>query len=441
MKQVYIETYGCQMNFADSEVIGAILTNNGYSLTDNIDSADVIFINTCSIRENAENRIFNRLREINYYKKKKELVVGIVGCMAERMKEELLEKAPVVDIIAGPDAYRSLPRMIDEVVNDKQKAVQTVLSTNETYAEINPVRISSNGVTAFISIMRGCDNFCSYCVVPYTRGRERSRDAGTIIAEAKDLFDRGYRDVTLLGQNVNSYKWTNEEGNTVNFSKLMAMVAEISPLLRVRFATSHPKDLSDELIMTIAKYDNICKFIHLPLQSGSTEVLKRMNRKYTREWYIDRIKAIRDNIPGICIGTDIIAGFCGETEEDHQETLSLMRIAKYDYAYMFKYSVRPGTLAARKMDDDVLDEVKGRRLSEIIALQQELSLESNRHDIGKTFEVLVEGRSKRSADELYGRNSQNKVIIFPGGNIHPGEYVNVMVKECTAATLLGKIIA
>lgn len=441
MKQVYIETYGCQMNFADSEVIGAILTNNGYSLTDNIDSADVIFINTCSIRENAENRIFNRLREINYYKKKKELVVGIVGCMAERMKEELLEKAPVVDIIAGPDAYRSLPRLIDEVVNDNQKAVQTVLSIDETYAEINPVRISSNGVTAFISIMRGCDNFCSYCVVPYTRGRERSRDAGTILAEAKDLFDRGYRDVTLLGQNVNSYKWTDEAGKTVNFSKLMAMVAEISPLLRVRFATSHPKDLSDELIMTIAKYDNICRFIHLPLQSGSTEVLKRMNRKYTREWYIDRINAIRNIIPGICIGTDIIAGFCGETEEDHQETLSLMRIAKYDYAYMFKYSVRPGTLAARKMDDDVLDEVKGRRLSEIIALQQELSLESNRHDIGKTFEVLVEGRSKRSADELYGRNSQNKVIVFPGNNIHPGEYVNVMVEECTAATLLGKIIA
>ena len=443
MKKLYIETYGCQMNFSDSEIVGSIMQGDGCMLTDKIDDANIILINTCSIRENAENRIFNRLRELEFLKRKNNSVIGIIGCMAERMKEDLLEKEPVVDLIAGPDAYRDLPRLIEEI-SPGRKAVQTQLSVDETYADIKPVRIDSNGVTAFISIMRGCENYCSYCVVPYTRGKERSRNPETIVAEARNLFNNGFREVTLLGQNVNSYRWIShcidDQEVVFSFSDLMAAVAEINPLLRVRFATSHPKDLSDELINIIAKYDNICKYIHLPLQSGSTSMLERMNRKYTREWYLDRVNAIKSAIPNCSIGTDIIAGFSGETEDEHHDTLSIMREVGYDYAYMFKYSERPGTLASRHFPDDIPDEVKGQRLNEIIDLQQQLSFESNKRDISKTFEVLVEGKSKRSDAELYGRNSQNKVIIFPAGNIRPGEYVNVKVNDCTAATLIGTVV-
>ena len=438
MDKLYIETYGCQMNFSDSEIVGTIMIKNGCLMTDDINSADIILINTCSIRENAENRIFNRLNEINSLKHRKpDLVVGILGCMAERMKEELIEKAPMVDIIVGPDNYRNIPSFVDNI-REGQKSVQTQLSDEETYEDIEPVRIDSNGVTAFLSIMRGCENYCSYCVVPYTRGKERSRNPKTILAEAQHLFNSGYREVTLLGQNVNSYHWKNDDVE-VNFSKLLASVAEIDDKLRVRFATSHPKDLSDELLVTMQKYHNICKYIHLPLQAGSSNTLKRMNRKYTREWYLNRIDAIRRHIPECAIGTDIIAGFCGETEEDFKETLEVMKIVGYDYAYMFKYSERPGTLAARHYDNDVPEDVKSRRLTEIINLQQTLSLESNKKDVGKTFEVLVEGFSKRNKSEWYGRNSQNKVIIFASDDAKPGDYVDVTVDDCTAATLIGHV--
>ena len=436
MKKLYIETYGCQMNVADSEVVASILSGE-YEITSAQEEADLILINTCSVRDNAEQRIRKRLRELKSFKNKKEhLKIGLLGCMAERIKERLLDEESTLDFIAGPDAYRSLPRLISES-SYKQPAFDVMLSTTETYDEIEPVRYDTNGVSAFISIMRGCNNFCTYCVVPYTRGRERSRNPQTILREAQTALDNGYKEVTLLGQNVNSYHWEDEQGQVTNFAQLMALVAQLSPQLRVRFATSHPKDISDELIETIAQYPNLCKYIHLPVQAGSNAMLKRMNRVYTREYYLERIATIRRLIPDCAIATDIIAGFCGETEEDHQATLSLMREVGYDYAYMFKYSVREGTMAAKKFEDDVPDEVKSRRLEEIIALQQELSYQSNLKDVGKSFEILVEGVSKRSDQQLFGRNSQNKVIVFDRGNHQKGDYVTVTVTDCTAATLMG----
>lgn len=429
-----METYGCQMNFSDSQIVGSIMTDHDFELTDNVADADLIFINTCSIRDHAEQRIRARLKEFKKYKKNRpDLKVGLLGCMAERLKEQLLEQEQSVDIIVGPDAYRDLPRLLN-IAETGQKAINVLLSLDETYADINPIH--TKGVSSFISIMRGCENFCSYCVVPYTRGRERSRDPETIIDEARRLFDDGIREVTLLGQNVNSYKSDNGTG----FAKLLKDVAMVDPLLRVRFATSHPKDLSDELIETIAKYPNICNSIHLPVQSGSNNMLKKMNRKYTREWYLGRIEAIKKLIPDCALSTDIIAGFSGETEEDHLETLSLMKHVGYDYAFMFKYSERPNTLAAKKYADDVPEEIKGRRLQEIIDLQQELSHKSNLKDIGKEFEVLVENVSKKSQKELSGRNSGNKVVVFPSTESKPGDYVEVRVTSCTPATLIGEIV-
>lgn len=432
-RKLFIETYGCQMNVGDTELIISILQEHGYRYTEEQAEADVILINTCSIRDNAEQRIWGRLSEMRRLKKRKpSLVVGIVGCMAERLNEELLRPETGVDIVAGPDAYRDLPNLL-RGAEAGQKGANVLLSTEETYAEIAPVRIDKNGVSAFIAIMRGCNNFCSYCVVPYTRGRERSRDAETIVAEARTLFENGYREVTLLGQNVNSYCW-----GEVDFPELMRRVAELSPLLRVRFATSHPKDMSDRLLEVMAAYPNICRAIHLPAQSGSTAMLERMNRKYTRAWYLDRIAAIRRYMPDCAITTDLIAGFAGETEEEHQETLSLMREVGYDFAYMFKYSERPGTFAQRNLGDDVPDEVKSRRLQEIIALQNELGLESYRRDVGKEFEVLVEGESRRNAEQLFGRTSQNKVVVFDRGDHKAGDYVRVRVTGCTSATLFGE---
>ena len=417
------------MNFADSEVVAAILKDQ-YTLTQDVQEADLILINTCSIRDKAEQRIHKRLHELEALKKKhRSLQVGLLGCMAERMKEELFETEPILNFIAGPDSYRNLPQLIENSAAGETQ-FNVILSEEETYDNIMTVRYDLNGVSAFVSIMRGCNNFCTYCVVPYTRGRERSRSPQTILHEVEQLLKDGYKEVTLLGQNVNSYQWEN-----MTFAKLMATVAEISPELRVRFATSHPKDISDELLETIARYDNICKYIHLPVQSGSNAVLKRMNRVYTREYYLDRVCKIKELMPECAISTDIIAGFCGETEEDHQQTLSIMREVGYEYAYMFKYSERGGTMSAKRFQDDIPDEEKTRRLEEIIALQGELSLESNKRDIGKTFQVLIEGSSKRSADQLYGRNSQNKVIIFPRGNHKIGDYIDVTVKDCTAATL------
>lgn len=432
-RKLFIETYGCQMNVGDTELIISILQQHGYIYTEEQAEADVILINTCSIRDNAEQRIWGRLSEMRRLKKRKpSLVVGIVGCMAERLNEELLKPETGVDLVAGPDAYRDLPNLVRSA-EAGQKGVNVLLSTEETYAEIAPVRIDKNGVSAFIAIMRGCNNFCSYCVVPYTRGRERSRDAETILQEARTLFENGYREVTLLGQNVNSYRW-----GEVDFPELMRRVAEISPLLRVRFATSHPKDMSDKLLEVMASKPNICRAIHLPAQSGSTTMLERMNRKYTREWYLDRIAAIRRYMPDCAITTDLIAGFAGETEEEHQATLSLMREVGYDFAFMFKYSERPGTFAQRHLGDDVPDEVKSRRLQEIIALQNELGLESYRHDVGKEFEVLVEGESRRNREQLFGRTSQNKVVIFDRGDHKAGDYVRVRVTDCTSATLFGE---
>ena len=432
-KKLYIETYGCQMNFADSEGVVAILKDL-YELTDTVQDADLILINTCSIRDKAEQRIHKRLHELEALKKKhRTLQVGLLGCMAERMKEELFETEPILNFIAGPDAYRDLPKLIQESQQGEPK-FNVLLSEEETYDNIMPVRYDLNGVSAFVSIMRGCNNFCTYCVVPYTRGRERSRSPKTILMEVEQLIKDGYKEVTLLGQNVNSYCWE-ENGEKMTFAKLMAAVAEMSPELRVRFATSHPKDISDELLETIAKYDNICKYIHLPVQSGSNVMLKRMNRVYTREYYLERVRKIKELMPDCAISTDIIAGFCGETLEDHQQTLDIMREVGYEYAYMFKYSERGGTMSAKRFEDDIPDEEKTRRLEEIIALQGELSLASNQRDIGKTFRVLIEGQSKRSADQLYGRNSQNKVIIFPKNNHQIGEYIDVTVTRCTAATL------
>lgn len=424
------------MNFSDSEIIGSILMEHNYISTDDMKSADLILMNTCSIRDNAEQRVRNRLQELHALKKRKSsLVIGLLGCMAERLKEKLLEEEKHIDLIVGPDGYRSLPALLEQVESG-QKAVNTLLSAEETYADITPVRLGSNGVNAFISIMRGCENFCAYCVVPYTRGKERSRNPKTIIEEAASLFDQGYREVTLLGQNVNSYQWE-DNGLPIEFPALLEDVAKVNPLLRVRFATSHPKDLSDDLLDVIATYPNICHAIHLPVQSGSNEILKKMNRSYTREWYLDRVAAIKKHLPDCAISTDIIAGFCSETEDDHKDTLSMMEIVGYDYAFMFKYSERPNTIAAKKYSDDVSEEDKSRRLDEIISMQQKLSLASNKKDIGKVFEVLVEGVSKRSDTQLYGRNSQNKVVVFPRSSHKPGDYVRVLVEDCTPATLRG----
>ncbi|MBR5832669.1 MAG: tRNA (N6-isopentenyl adenosine(37)-C2)-methylthiotransferase MiaB [Bacteroidales bacterium] len=437
-QKVFIETYGCQMNFSDSEIVGSILSNDEYNLTTDINEADYILINTCAIRDNAEQRIRKRLKELKALQRKRSwLKIGVLGCMAERLKDQLMEEEDNVNLVVGPDAYRSLPAMLKEVESGV-KAANVILSEEETYAEIDPVRLGSNGISAFISIMRGCENFCAYCVVPYTRGRERSRDPKTIVAEAKRLFENGYKEVTLLGQNVNSYKWT-DDGDNVDFPELMKRVAEISPMLRVRYSTSHPKDLSDKLLEVMAAYDNICKCIHLPVQSGSSRMLKLMNRKYTVEWYMDRINAIRSYMPDCAITTDVIAGFCGETEEDHKQTLDLFGKVGYDYAFMFKYSMRPNTYAHKYLKDDVSEEEKTRRLEEIIALQGQLSLASYQKDVGKTFEVLIEGVSKRNKEQLFGRNSQNKVIVFDRGNHQPGEYVKVKVLKCTSATLIGEL--
>ena len=438
MKKVFIETYGCQMNQSDSEIVGSIVQKDGYELTTDLLEADIVFVNTCSIRENAEQRVNNRLVRFGHLKRKKPwLKIGVLGCMAERMKDDLFLEHKSVDIVVGPDAYRDIPRLLEEVESGI-KVANVLLSEEETYSEIIPVRLGTNGVSAFISIMRGCENFCSYCVVPYTRGKERSRDYRTILDEAKDLFDKGYREITLLGQNVNSYLW--KEGEDVNFAKLMEMVAKISPLLRVRFSTSHPKDISEELIKVIAKYDNICKYIHLPMQSGSSNMLKKMNRKYTREDYIQNIEMINKHIPNCALSTDIITGFCGETIEDHKETLSMMDLVGYDYAFMFNYSQRPNTIAEKKFVDDIPQEEKSRRLDEIIEKQRELSFESNKRDIGKEYEVLIEGESKRDKNELFGRSSQNKVVIFNKGELKIGGYINVRIKDCTSGTLIGEVI-
>lgn len=427
------------MNVADSEVVASILSDSGYKLTDTINNAELILINTCSIRENAEQRVWGRLDFIKNLKRKKpEIVVGVIGCMAERLKEKLIETDKLVDIVVGPDAYRGLPLLVAEAESGN-KGVNVLLSREETYADISPVRMDKNGVTSFISIMRGCNNMCAYCVVPYVRGAERSRNPESIINEATDLFEKGYREVTLIGQNVDSYIWKNDI-QTIRFPELLEKVALVNPKLRVRFSTSHPKDLSDELLLTMIRYENICRHIHLPAQSGSSRILKLMNREYTREWYMDRITAIKKIIPDCSISTDMITGFCTETEEDHEESLSLMEWAEFDFAYMFKYSERPGTKAARKYKDDVSEEIKALRLNEIISLQNRLSARSKKTDVGTIQEVLIEGTSKRSASQLYGRNSQNKVVVFPKGDSVKGEYIRVFIEKSTSATLIGKNI-
>lgn len=437
-KKIYIETYGCQMNVGDSEVIFSILGKEGYERTESMDDADVILANTCSVRDNAEQRIWGRIEVFHKQKEKRSgVVVGIVGCMAERLKDKLLDTHKV-DLVAGPDSYRTLPTLLRDIAPDKPQ-INVMLSHEETYADIVPVRTDRNGVSAFISIMRGCNNVCSYCVVPYTRGAERSRDPQTIVDEARDVFSKGYKEVTLLGQNVDSYNWKPAEGEGCDFPKLLEMVARISPELRVRFATNHPKDISDELIETMARYDNICNHIHLPVQSGSDRLLEKMRRRYTAEWYLERVAMIREVLPGCGITTDVIAGFCSETEEDHQQTLELFRKVGFDYAYMFYYSERPGTLAARHYPDDVPLDVKTRRLNEIIALQSKLSLKSNQNDIGKTLRVLVEGPSKKNPEELCGRSGSNKMCVFPGKGHKAGDYVDVKVLSCTSATLIGKL--
>ena len=427
------------MNFSDSEIVASILTESGYKLTDKIISADIIFVNTCSIREHAEERVRKRLQYFKSFRKKKpDLVIGLLGCMADRTKVALMEEEHLLDLVAGPDAYRHLPDLLEKV-GSGQPAIDTILSLDETYADITPVRLDSNGVSAFISIMRGCENYCSYCVVPSTRGKERSRDAETIVHETRDLFQKGYREVTLLGQNVNSYKWQTA-GETITFAHLLEKIALSNPLMRIRFATSHPKDISDELLHTIALYPNLCKSIHLPVQSGSNHMLELMNRKYSREEYLERIHVIRQILPECAISTDIIAGFCDETEEDHRQTLSLMNMVGYDAAFMFKYSERPQTLAADTMADTVPDETKDLRLREIIDLQRELSLNSNQKEVGKTVEILIEGVSKRSVDQYFGRTSQNKVAVFTKTTSLPGAYVKVKITGTTSATLFGEII-
>ncbi len=441
-KHFYIESYGCAMNFADSEVVASILNTEGFGATRNAEEADLIFLNTCSIREKAEMTVRKRLTEFRALKKKKPgMLIGMLGCMAERLKSKLLEEEKLVDIVVGPDAYRSLPALIEEAETG-QKAVNVLLSRDETYGDIAPIRLDSNGVCAFVSIMRGCNNMCSFCVVPFTRGRERSRDAHSIIAEVEQLFQTGYREVTLLGQNVDSYYWIDEKNDeTITFAKLLEKVALVSPLLRVRFSTSHPKDITDEVLFTIAKYDNICNYIHLPVQSGSNRVLQLMNRTYTREWYIAKVNRIREILPGCGLSTDMITGFCTETEEDHQESYELMKYCKYDLAYMYYYSERPGTLAERRYEDDIPEETKKRRLQEIIALHRIHSLESMQRDVNKTFKVLIEANSKKSDSDWHGRTDHNKVVIFPKEqySLQKGDYVDVFVHACTAGTLLGKI--
>lgn len=452
-RKLYIESYGCQMNFSDSEIVASILQKEGFDTTSDINQADVVFLNTCSIREKAEQTVRNRLTHINGLKKQKpEMLVGVLGCMAERLKSKFLEEEKIVDLVAGPDAYRDLPKLINQV-DEGEKAINTFLSREETYADISPVRLNSNGITAFISIMRGCDNMCTFCVVPFTRGRERSRDPHSIVAEAKDLFEKGYREVTLLGQNVDSYKWSAEENNkawiekkgvheVVNFASLLEMVALVHPELRVRFSTSHPKDITDDVLHTMAKHNNICKYIHLPVQSGNSRVLELMNRGYSREWYLDKITRIREILGEDCgISSDMITGFCTETEEEHLETLTLMDKVRYDFSYMFFYSERPGTLAAKKFRDDIPEEIKKRRLQEIIDKQTGHSLERNKKDVGKVHQVLIEGYSKRSNEFLQGRNTANKVVVFPKEQFRKGQYVNVLVESCTGATLMGKAVS
>ncbi|MCP9751533.1 tRNA (N6-isopentenyl adenosine(37)-C2)-methylthiotransferase MiaB [Ferruginibacter sp. HRS2-29] len=437
-KRFYIESYGCAMNFADSEVVASILQKEGFGATTDVDTADLILINTCSIREKAEDRVRKRLTEFRQLKRSNPgLVVGVLGCMAERLKASFIEEEKLVDIVVGPDAYRSLPGLIEEA-NGGQKGVNVLLSREETYADIAPIRLNSNGVTAFVSIMRGCNNMCSFCVVPFTRGRERSRDAASIVQECEALFNEGYREVTLLGQNVDSYHWIDEQKDeTVTFARLMELVANISPLLRIRFSTSHPKDITDDVLHIMAKYENICNYIHLPVQSGSTRVLQMMNRTYSREWYLAKVDRIREILPDCGISTDMIAGFCTETEEEHQESLSLMEYCKYDLAYLYFYSERPGTLAARRFKDDVPLDVKKRRLQELVDLYRDHSLISMQKDVGKVFKVLAEGNSKKSEDELYGRADNNKVVVFPKHNFVKGDYVSVKITHCTAGTLLG----
>jgi tRNA-2-methylthio-N6-dimethylallyladenosine synthase len=455
-KKFYIESYGCQMNFSDSEIVASILSESGFGATGNYQEADLVLLNTCSIREKAEQTVRNRLQLFRQVKENRPgMLIGVLGCMAERLKGKFLEEEQLVDMVVGPDAYRTLPGLIGEAETG-QKAVNVQLSRDETYADISPVRLDSNGVTAFVSIMRGCNNMCAFCVVPFTRGRERSRDAASIVRECRELFNKGYKEVTLLGQNVDSYYWIDEttgtsdnapntvaqSANVVTFAGLLEMVAQVDPSLRVRFSTSHPKDITDEVLYTMARYDNICKYVHLPVQSGSTRILQLMNRTYTREWYLSKIDRILAILPDCGLSTDIIAGFCTETEEDHRESLSLIGRARFDMSYMFFYSERPGTLAARRYTDDVPEEVKKRRLEEIVRLQNRLSLEKNREDLGKSFEVLIEGDSKKSVDDWRGRNSQNKVIVFPKADYpyRKGDYVQVKVNDCTGATLIGKII-
>ena len=442
VKHFYIESYGCQMNFSDSEIVASILNKEGYGASRNIAEADLIFLNTCSIREKAEQTVRKRLTEFRKLKLRKPgLLVGVLGCMAERLKARLLEEEKLVDLVVGPDAYRSLPVLIEEAEGG-QKGINVLLSRDETYADISPVRLNSNGISAFVSIMRGCNNMCSFCVVPFTRGRERSRSAASILNECQELYAQGYKEVTLLGQNVDSYYFIASDGRPVTFAMLLEWVAMIAPDLRVRFSTSHPKDITDEVLHTMARHHNICKYIHLPLQSGSTRMLQLMNRSYTREWYMAKIERIREIMPDCSISSDLIAGFCTETEADHQDTLSLMAFSRYDLSYMFFYSERPGTLAHRRYADDVPEGVKKRRLQEIVALQGRLSLESNRQDVGKSFEVLIEGDSKKSAEQWMGRSSQNKVIVFEKGtfDLRPGAYVWVRVTGCTQATLMGEMI-
>ncbi|MEO6452733.1 MAG: MiaB/RimO family radical SAM methylthiotransferase [Ginsengibacter sp.] len=474
-KKFYIESYGCQMNFADSEVVASILQDNGFGCTDIIDEADLIFLNTCSIREKAEITVRKRLTEFKILKKKNPgILVGVLGCMAERLKSKFIEEEQLVDLVVGPDSYRFLPALIQDTETG-QKGINVLLSRDETYGDIAPIRLNSNGVTAFVSIMRGCNNMCSFCVVPFTRGRERSRDVNSIIKECTQLLENGYREVTLLGQNVDSYNWSplqtsphggglgnpltrqtanlsqqvsdvggdpiaiGLEGTSVSFANLLERVAQISPLLRVRFSTSHPKDITDEVLFTMAKYDNICKYIHLPVQSGSTRILKMMNRTYTREWYLSKIERIREILPGCGLSTDIITGFCTETEDDHRETLSLMEYCKYDLAYMFFYSERPGTLAARRYADDVPEAIKKKRLQEVIALHRIQSLVSMQKEIGKKVKVLIEGDSKKSNEHWAGRSDNNKVVVFPKTNnsLFKGSYADVLITECTAGTLIG----
>ncbi len=463
-KKMFLESYGCAMNFSDSEIVASILKEQGYATTTDFNEADVIFVNTCAIRDNAEQRVRARLHDFKKAKKKRpDLIVGVLGCMAERLKSKLMEEEKLVDIVAGPDAYRDLPNLIGKVEDDGVKAMNVILSRDETYADISPVRLGGNGVTAYISIMRGCDNMCSFCVVPFTRGRERSRDPETIVKEAQELFAEGYKEVTLLGQNVDSYLWfggglkkdlpeettlkalahqlpEEEQQKYVTFADLLERVAQVSKDLRIRFSTSNPRDMTDAVLHSMNKYENICKYIHLPVQSGSTSLLEKMNRGYTREQYIQRLDSIKKIIPGCGLSTDIITGFCSETEEDHQETLSLMEYGEYDFAYMFAYSERPGTMAARQFADDIPEEVKKRRLAEVVALQQKLSAARTAKGVHKTHRVLIEGTSKKSDDFLYGRNDQNTVVVFPKENYKRGDYVNVYVERCTVATLIGKVV-